>query len=142
MSKAPKMKDLRDRLDIIRREIEKYQREMDKLQAQESLVLDLLGEEPARVTGKRAPKGSVKIRVLEMLESQGRSGLNAAKAVELSEAEGDALDRGSVSSLLSRLKQDNVVVYDGSNYRLKKYTGMPGMPSAVTPIRTSSEGSF
>lgn len=132
MSKAPKMKDMRERLDIIRREIE-------KLQAQESLLLDMLGEEPTKTVVKRAPKGSVKIRVLELLESQGRSGLNAAKAVELSEGNGDALDRGSVSSLLSRLKQDDVVVYDGSNYRLKKYTGMP---SAITPLRTSNEGSF
>jgi len=135
MSKAPKMKDMRERLDSIRREIE-------KLQAQESLLLDMMGEEPIKTATKRAPKGSVKVRVLELLESQGRSGLNAAKAVELSEANGDALDRGSVSSLLSRLKQDDVVVYDGSNYRLKKYTGMPTMPSAVTPLRTSSEGSF
>ncbi|WP_224825543.1 hypothetical protein [Cognatishimia sp. MH4019] len=139
MSKAPKMKDLRERLKGIRREIDKHQRETEKLQAQEALVLDLLGEEPTKKTGRRAPKGSVKVRVLEMLEAQGRSGLNAAKAVELSEASGDPLDRGSVSSLLSRLKQDDVVVYDGSNYRLKKYTGMP---SAVTPLRTSGEGSF
>lgn len=132
MSKAPKMKDMRERLDNIRREIE-------KLQAQEALLLDMMGEEPIRAAVKRAPKGSVKIRVLELLETQGRSGLNAAKAVELSETSGDALDRGSVSSLLSRLKQDGVVVYDGSNYRLKKYAGMP---NAVTPLRTSSEGSF
>jgi hypothetical protein len=135
MSKAPKMKDMKERLDNIRREIE-------KLQAQESLLLDMMGEEPVKVATKRAPKGSVKVRVLELLESQGRSGLNAARAVELTEAAGDALDRGSVSSLLSRLKQDGVVVYDGNNYRLKKYTGMPGMPSAVTSIRTSSERSF
>lgn len=135
MTRAPKMKDMKDRLDSIRREIE-------KLQAQEALLLDMMGEAPVKAATKRAPKGSVKVLVLELLESQGRSGLNAAKAVELSEANGNALDRGSVSSLLSRLKQDGVVVYDGSNYRLKKYTGMPGISSAVTPIRTSSEGSF
>ena len=129
MSKVPKMKDMRERLENIRREI-------GKLQAQESLLLDMLGEEQKQPDSKRAPKGSVKIKVLEMLESQGRSGLNAAKAVELSEAEGETLDRGSVSSLLSRLKQDDVVVYDGSNYRLKKYTIMP---RPVTPLRTSGE---
>lgn len=128
MSKAPKMKDMKERLESIRREIE-------VLQGQERLLLDMLGEDQPKATPKRAPKGSVKVRVLEMLESQGRSGLNAAKAVELSEAESDALDRGSVSSLLSRLKQDGVVVYDGSNYRLRKYTVMPG----VTPLRTSGE---
>ncbi len=132
MSKAPKMKDMKDRLENIRREIE-------KLRAQESLLLDMMGEEPTKIAAKRAPKGSVKVRVLKMLEAQGGSGLNAAKAVELSQADGEALDRGSVSSLLSRLKQDDVVAYDGSNYRLKKYVGMP---NAITPLRTSSEGSF
>ncbi len=135
MSRASNMKDMRDRLDAIRGQIA-------VLRGQEALLLDLLNEapkEPITTTTKRAAKGSVKVRVLELLEKQGRSGLNAARAVELSEASGDALDRGSVSSLLSRLKQDDVVAYDGSNYRLKKYTVIPG---SVTPLRTSSEGSF
>lgn len=134
MSKAPRMKDMKERLDGIRREIE-------KLQAQEALLLDMLGEQPEKTTQKRAPKGSVKVKVLELLESQGRSGLNASKAVELSLRGNEPLDRGSVSSLLSRLKQDDVVVYDGSNYRLKKYaTILP--PTTVTPIRTSGDGQF
>lgn len=133
MPRAPSMTDMRKRLDDIRREI-------DKLRAQEALLLDMLDEAPKPVEGKRAPKGSVKIRVLKMLEDQERSGLNAARAVEISEAEGDPLDRGSVSSLLSRLKHDDVVVYDGSNYRLKKYSGIA--PHAVTPIRTSGDRQF
>ena len=36
---------------------------------------------------------------------------------------GIELDRGSVSSLLSRLKKDGVLFYDGSRYRLKEYAG-------------------
>lgn len=132
MSRAPNMKDMRERLEAIRGQIA-------VLKGQESLLLDMMNEAPKEPTTKRAAKGSVKVRVLDLLEKQGRSGLNAARAVELSEASGDVLDRGSVSSLLSRLKQDDVVAYDGSNYRLKKYTVMPG---AVTPLRTSSEGSF
>ena len=128
MPKAPKVKDMKERLEDIRREI-------GKLQAQEALLLDMMGEEPIEKTTKRAPKGSVKSRVLEMLETQGRNGLNAAKAVELSEAGGEPLDRGSVSSLLSRLKQDGVVAYDGKNYRLKRYAGDTVV--SVTPLRTS-----
>ena len=128
MPKAPKVKDMKERLEDIRREI-------GKLQAQEALLLDMMGKEPIEKTTKRAPKGSVKSRVLEMLETQGRNGLNAAKAVELSEAGGEPLDRGSVSSLLSRLKQDGVVAYDGKNYRLKRYAGDTVV--SVTPLRTS-----
>ncbi len=106
MSRAPNMKDMRERLNTIRGEIA-------VLRGQEALLLEMMNEAPKEPAAKRAAKGSVKIRVLELLEKQGRSGLNAAKAVELSEAAGDVLDRGSVSSLLSRLKQDDVVVYDG-----------------------------
>lgn len=135
MPRAPTTSDLKGRLETIRREIE-------KLQAQESLLLDMLGEPVEAPPAKRAAKGSVKARVLNMLEDRGRSGLNAAKAVEISEAENDPLDRGSVSSLLSRLKQDGVVVYDGSNYRLKEFAGMPAATPTVTPIRTSGDRQF
>ena len=125
----PSMSDMKVRLETIRREIE-------KLQAQESLLLDMMGEAPKPAA--RAAKGSVKNAVLDLLEDVGRSGLNAASAVDLAKAKGIDLDRGSVSSLLSRLKTDNVVVYDGSAYRLKKLTEMPG----VTPLRTSGDNLF
>lgn len=130
MPRAPSMTDLRTRLDSIRREIE-------KLQAQEALLLDMLDETPKPL--KRAPKGAVKTTVLDLLEKVGRSGLNAAKAVKLVEAEGGEIDRGSVSSLLSRLKNDGIVVYDGDTYRLKKFSSIQG---AVTPLRSSGDTSF
>jgi DNA-binding IclR family transcriptional regulator len=56
--------------------------------------------------------------VIELLEQVGRAGLNAGLAVEMAEAEGRELDRGSTSSLLSRLKADGTVEYDGDRYRL------------------------
>ena len=124
----PSMSDMKSRLDKIRREIE-------KLQAQEALLLDMMGEAPR--SAPRAAKGSVKTAVLDLLEDAGRNGLNAASAVETAKSRSIELERGSVSSLLSRLKTDGVVSYDGTVYRLKRYTGMP---SAVTPIRTSGEG--
>lgn len=130
MPRAPSMTDMRARLEGIRRDIE-------KLRAQEALLLDMLDEKPQPT--KRAPKGAVKTTVLDLLEKVGRSGLNAAKAVELVEAEGETIDRGSVSSLLSRLKNDEIVVYDGEMYRLKKFTQMP---TAVMPLRTSGDKSF
>ena len=130
MPRAPTMNEMRARLDGVRREIE-------KLKAQESLLLEMLDEPPAPKQ-TRAAKGSVKTAVLDLLEEVGRSGLNAASAVDLAKAKGVDLDRGSVSSLLSRLKTDEIVCYDGSAYRLKKFTGMPG----ITPLRASGERSF
>ncbi|MEM8978949.1 MAG: hypothetical protein AAGD04_05660 [Pseudomonadota bacterium] len=128
----PTISDMKTRLDSIRREIE-------KLQAQEALLLDMMGEAPKTI--KRASKGSVKSTVLKLLQEVERSGLNATTAVEIAKSQNIVLERGSVSSLLSRLKTDGVVVYDGSMYRLKQFADVRP-PSAVTPIRTSGEGHF
>ena len=69
---------------------------------------------------KRAPRSNVKKLVLEMLDAAGEDGLNAAIAVETAKQKGEALERGTVSSLLSRLKNDGTVAYDGTKYRLTR----------------------
>lgn len=96
----------------------------------------MMDESP--VPPARAAKGSVKNTVLDLLEDAGRRGVNAATAVDLAKAKGITLERGSVSSLLSRLKTDGIVNHDGNVYRLKKFTEMPG----VTPLRTSGDNQF
>jgi hypothetical protein len=70
-----------------------------------------------RVSGRK-PK--TKKLVLELLDEAGSAGLVATEAVERAAARGVKLDRGTVSSLLSRLKKDGVVDYDGDKYRAKK----------------------
>lgn len=131
MPRAPTMNDLKSRLDAIRRE-------MEKLKAQEALLLDMMDERPPS-TPSRAAKGSVKTAVLDLLEQVGASGLNAATAVDLAKRDGIDIERGSVSSLLSRLKTDGVVTYNGSVYRLKKFSQAPG---GVTPLRASGGSVF
>lgn len=137
MARAPTMSDLKSRLDSIRREIDTFKRGMEKLQAQEDLLLEMMDESPVSQP-PRAVKGSVKTTVLDLLEESGQRGVNAATAVELARAKGITLDRGSVSSLLSRLKSDGVVIHRGDTYRLRKYCEMPG----VTPLRTSGDSQF
>jgi DNA-binding transcriptional regulator LsrR (DeoR family) len=66
-------------------------------------------------------RSSTKSIVLDLLDDVGTMGLNAATAVEIADRQGTTLDRASVSSLLSRLKRDGVVAYDGDRYRLKKF---------------------
>lgn len=68
----------------------------------------------------RARRGNVKTTLLNLLSEVGRSGLNAHTTVEMATRKGIELDRGTVSSLLSRLKADGVVDYDGERYRLRE----------------------
>lgn len=128
----PSITDLRSRLEEIKQEIAKHQLEIDKLKAKEEMLLELLDEAPVPVA-TRAKKGSVKTTVLELLEEVGPSGLNAVKAVDMAAQRGLSLERGSVSSLLSRLKSDGVVSHDGKAYRLNEHSGKQG--GTVHPLQ-------
>lgn len=69
-------------------------------------------------TKRRAPRANVKQAVLDLLQEVRHAGLNAAMAVDMAKERGVELERGSVSSLLSRLKNEGVVSYDGVVYKL------------------------
>ncbi len=126
------MKMLEERLAQVRREI-------DKLKAQEALLLDMMREASGEPKVKpRAPRSNVKHSVLELLEEVGSDGLNAVRAVEMAAKRGLSLERGTVSSLLSRLKNEGVVNYDGTVYRLKSHGEDGG--TNVHPLRTSGTG--
>ena len=129
MAKGKQMKVLEDRLELVRRE-------MDKLKAQEALLLDMIRVETGEPMVKpRAPRSNVKQAVLDLLARYQESGLNAAMAVEYAKEAGTSLDRGSVSSLLSRMKNEGVVTYDGAVYRLAP--AKKTAPGVVHHIRTS-----
>lgn len=131
MAKGKQLKVLEQKLDFVRREIE-------KLRAQESMLEELIRMDSGAPKVKpRAPRSNVKQAVLNLLERH-PAGLNAAMAVELAKEAGTQLERGSVSSLLSRMKNEDVVTYDGSVYRLA--TQRRTMPGVVQPIRTSGAG--
>ena len=109
-------------INVMRQRLGEKEEQHRILQAEIELLQSMLAEaagKPDPTQPKpRAKRSSVKAYVLELLEQVGRAGLNAAIAVEMAEAEGLELDRGSVSSLLSRLKSDETVEYDGDRYRL------------------------
>jgi len=134
MARAPTMKDMQSRLDLIDREIE-------KLQAQKELILDMMGTTPEPEQA-RARKGSVKKVVLELLEEAGERGLNAHMTINRAKEKGFDLERGSVSSLLSRLKSDGIVVYNGEQYILKHRGKSAPTAPTVTPLRTSGGSTF
>lgn len=65
----------------------------------------------------RSPRGFVKNAVLKLVTAHAERGLVAAELVELAAAQGIRLDRGSVSSLLSRLKQEGTLDYVDGRYK-------------------------
>jgi hypothetical protein len=67
----------------------------------------------------RARRGAVKEALYDLLKEAGKTGLNAHSAVEIAKRRGIELDRGTVSSTLSRMKRDGAVDHDGERYRLK-----------------------
>jgi hypothetical protein len=72
---------------------------------------------------RRTRRGNLKQTVIDLLTEVGDKGLNAESCVPLAKSKGVDLLQGSVSSLLSRLKNDDIVFFDGSRYRLKKFAG-------------------
>ena len=110
-------------MSIIRKRLEEKREQLSILTAEisllESMLAEAKGEPDPSQPKQRAKRSSVKSYVLELLDQVGEKGLNAAIAVSMATQEGRDLDRNSVSSLLSRLKNEGLLVYDGDKYRLK-----------------------
>jgi len=71
----------------------------------------------------RQRRGGLKTTVLDIVTNQAEKGTTVNECVTIAAESGTSLDRASVSSLLSRLKKDDVLFYDGERYRLKQYAG-------------------
>ena len=101
-------------------------------------AIALYGEDSEKPRpSKRQP---IKALILDLLEDVGTTGLNATTAVGLADSRGATLERASVSSLLSRLKADGIVEFDGSLYRLPKYAKSSGAdnPFEVSGLKVIS----
>lgn len=101
------------------------QAQLTQLRTEIALLEDAIRRtsgEPEKPQKQRAARSNVKSLVLDLLKEVGADGLNAGIAVDLAQKRGDHLERGSVSSLLSRLKSEGTVTYDGSVYRLSQFS--------------------
>lgn len=111
--------------DTLIRERDMLLRQRDALDNQimgiERAISLVAGEETITATKPGGRRTNTKGVVLKLLEDVGTSGLNAAIAVELASRRGVSLDRNSVSSLLSRLKSDDVVVLESERYKLTEF---------------------
>lgn len=118
---APRKQEMQllvEQRDRLLREIEAIKNKVAGLEMAISL---LSGEDHPSAHATEPRRQNVKATVLDLLREVGTTGLNATSAVEIARRRGILLDRGTVSSLLSRLKRDEVVAYDGERYRLPEF---------------------
>ena len=98
-------------LEIAQRRLRAVRIEIERLQAQEAVLLEIINEQNCAAT-----RSSVKKMVLDYLHD----GPSVAKTiVERAEADGFTLRRSTVAGLLSRLVRDGVATYDQRFYYIK-----------------------
>lgn len=130
--KAGKMKVLEEQRDALLSEMEALRNKIAGLE----MAMSLISSDASPTTPRegRAGRGSVKTAVLDLLRQSGTTGLTAPGAVEIAQARGIKLDLGSVRSLLSRFKREELAVFDGERYKLKQFahaTERPQPPQFV-----------
>ena len=91
----------------------------DALNQEIATLTKALGNQRSHMTlGRpRVPRSSMKTFLLRLLDERGTYGVSAAIAADIARNRGVPIVRSSVSSLLSRLKNEGTVEYDGLVYR-------------------------
>ena len=130
-----KEEEMRQRLLLEREDLLRRRDALDnEIKGIERAIQLVSASEAKDVSSSRKPQ--TKGIVLDLLEEVGTTGLDAAIAVRLASAKGLTVEKASVSSLLSRLKRDAVVEYDGERYRLPKYSKRGDDPhNPVVPLQ-------
>ena len=121
---APKImkQKLLEQRDQLLREIEAMKNKVVGLEMAINLIDSDSRTEITQPVMRDSGRVNVKATILDLLKEAGTTGMNAATAVETASRRGIALDRASVSSLLSRLKKEGTIVHDGERYKLPEFT--------------------
>lgn len=127
------MQRLKDERDRLAAEIEAKRHQLAGLDRAIALLEE---EENAEEASRRRSRTATKEIVLRLLEEFRETGLTAAEVVETARSKGHQLDRGSVSSLLSRLKREELLVLDpaSSKYRINNPTGQQEATSTAPTV--------
>lgn len=108
------IKDFEDDLAVLRRKRDLLDME---IQTVERLIRKAKGEAEPSEQDARPKRQNVKSVVIGLIQERAALGITPSIAVDLAAARGIALEKATVSSILSRLKADGVVSYDGTVYR-------------------------
>ena len=132
------MPNARDQMKAIQSELERVQAEISKLRIEEDTLKRLLATLNGDPPKRRKRAANVKPIVLEIMASAKREGATSVEVNELVREQVPTVAKDTVASVLSRLKSDGALVYDGERYYERRYD--PSKPRSVIqlpPIRAS-----
>lgn len=127
------MANAREQMKIIEGELERIRSDIARLRAQEDAleaVLRKMTGEPEEVVEKAARKRSANVKplVLAIMNAAGFVGRTSAEVDEEVRKAVPTVAKDTVGSLLSRLKADGALVYDGERYYEKQFAPKPPAP--------------
>lgn len=111
-----KLFELRDRQASDVADLEKRLAEARvRLHAYDTAIATMGGH--ALPVGGRLRQPNVKKTVMGLVHDAASNGITALEVVDRAAGKGRTLDRNSVSSLLSRMKREGTLTFDGERYR-------------------------
>jgi hypothetical protein len=123
------MATAKDQMKTIQVELDRIKTEIQRLQAQEEILVGLLrkmsGEGEVQFKARKRAT-SVKPLVLGIMREAGTKGMTTSGVDEVVKAHNPSVAKDTVGSVLSRLKSDGALVYDGERYYDKQFAPKSG----------------
>lgn len=120
----------RDQKEMIEKQLARIRAEIERLQAQEEVLSELL-RQMSGLPAPAAPRkrsANIKPLVLDIMHEAGFTGATTAEVDEMVRRKVPTVAKDSVGSILSRLKSAGALVYDGERYYEKQYGPKPNSP--------------
>jgi hypothetical protein len=129
------MANAREQMNMIDKELQEIEDKIGRLEAQREVLIKLKksmnGEVSEVTTRKRAP--NIKPLVLDIMSNVGEFGATSAEVDAKVRQTTPSVAKDTVGSVLSRLKADGALVYDGIRYYEKRYAPLP---PTIEPLRS------
>ena len=126
------MATARDQMKALDAKLERIQAEIQRLKAAEQALLELraeiTGDAPEVISKPRKRSPSVKPVVLDIMSHAGASGATTQEVEQRVREIVPTVAKDTVASVLSRLKSDGALVYEGERYYEKRHA--PAKPSS------------
>jgi hypothetical protein len=117
----------RDQMKTIDGQLARIDAEMAKLLAQKEILLAVRQEMTGEIAEKPTRKRSVAIKplVIDIMHAAGFTGATTAEVDAMVRRDVPTVAKDTVGSILSRLKSDGALTYEGERYYEKQFAPAP-----------------